>query len=100
MDFDDSGLLGLFSFLADPSHSRKEFEMATSINSINPLALLRASQILGSQKKGIPALIPISRSSWYAGVREGKYPKPQKLGPRTSVWKAGEILALLEEIGS
>jgi prophage regulatory protein len=73
--------------------------MDTSINSINPLALLRASQILGSKKKGIPALIPISRSSWYAGVREGKYPKPQKLGPRTSVWRAEEILAILESGG-
>ena len=73
--------------------------MATVANSINPLSFLRASQILGNKNKGIPALIPVSRSSWYAGVRDGKYPKPQKLGPRTSVWRASDILAILESGG-
>lgn len=73
--------------------------MEASINNINPLGFLRASQILGNRKKGIPALIPVSRSSWYAGVRDGKYPKPQKLGPRTSVWRASDILAILDSGG-
>ena len=73
--------------------------MVSSVNSINPLGFLRASQILGNKKKGIPALIPVSRSSWYAGVRDGKYPKPKKLGPRTSVWRASDILAIVDSGG-
>lgn len=63
---------------------------------ISPIGFLRVSQILGNKKKGLNPLIPISRSSWYEGVRTGRYPKPIKLGPRTSVWRASEILALLE----
>ena len=30
------------------------------------------------------ALIPVSRSAWWAGCKSGRYPKPVKLGPRTT----------------
>ncbi|MHB1516413.1 MAG: helix-turn-helix transcriptional regulator [Acidiferrobacteraceae bacterium] len=46
----------------------------------------------------ILALIPISRSSWWAGVRSGKYPRPIKLGPRTTAWRAADIQALIVKI--
>ena len=29
-------------------------------------------------------IIPVSRSSWYLGIQQNKYPKPVKLGPRSS----------------
>ena len=44
------------------------------------------------------ALIPISRSAWWAGCKSGRYPKPIKLGLRTTVWKAADILALVESL--
>lgn len=44
----------------------------------------------------ILALIPISRSAWWAGVREGKYPKGIKLGSKTTVWRAEDIRALIQ----
>lgn len=50
---------------------------------------LRVNQI-------IPSIIPISRSSWYAGVKDGRYPKPVKLGLRTTVWRVREIRELVE----
>lgn len=31
--------------------------------------------------------IPVSKSTWWAGVREGRFPQPIKLGPRTTVWR-------------
>lgn len=40
--------------------------------------------------------IPVSRSTWWQGVKDGRFPKPQKLGPRTTVWKAEKIRALYE----
>ena len=43
-------------------------------------ALLRLPQVL--------ALIPVSRSAWWAGCKSGRYPKPVKLGPRTKAWRA------------
>ena len=60
-------------------------------------ALLRVNQIIGNPKKGIPAIIPISRSGWWAGVRDGRFPKPVKLAPRTTVWHAADVYALIEK---
>ncbi len=58
--------------------------------------LLRLAQIIGDTKRGIPAVIPVSKSTWWAGVKEGKFPKPVKLGPRTTAWKVADIRALIE----
>lgn len=44
--------------------------------------------------------LPISKSAWWVGCRTGKYPKPIKLGPKTTVWKASEINAFLEKLGA
>lgn len=41
--------------------------------------------------------IPISRSSWWEGVRTGRYPKPVKLGPRTTCWRVEDVRALIEK---
>ncbi len=41
--------------------------------------------------------IPISKSSWWAGVKDGRFPQPVKLGPRTTAWRAEEIRALYEQ---
>lgn len=44
----------------------------------------------------ILAVIPISKSAWWAGVREGRYPASVKLGPRTTVWPVAAIRSLIE----
>jgi prophage regulatory protein len=65
----------------------------------NPLpeaGYVRLSQILGDKKKNIPPIVPIGKTAWYQGVKEGKYPAPVKLGPRTSVWRAEDIRRLLD----
>lgn len=56
---------------------------------------LRVRDILGNPKAGIPAIIPVSKSSWWQGIRTGRYPKPVKLGPRTTVWTVESIRALI-----
>ena len=40
--------------------------------------------------------IPVSKSTWWAGVRAGRYPKPIKLGPRITAWRVEDIHALIE----
>lgn len=57
--------------------------------------LLRLTQIIGDKQKGIEALIPIGKSSWWAGVKSGRFPQPIKLGNRTTCWKKSDILALI-----
>jgi predicted DNA-binding transcriptional regulator AlpA len=40
--------------------------------------------------------LPISKSTWWAGVKVGRYPAAVKLGPRITAWRIEDILALME----
>ena len=40
--------------------------------------------------------IPVSKSTWWAGVTDGRFPQPIKLSPNTTVWRVEEIRALFE----
>lgn len=47
----------------------------------------------------ILAHIPVSRSTWWAGVKSGKYPVPIKsLGANITAWKAEDIHALIARL--
>lgn len=41
--------------------------------------------------KDVLSRIPISKSTWWNGVKSGRFPQPTKLGPRTTCWKNSEI---------
>lgn len=41
----------------------------------------------------------ISRSGWWKGVKDGKYPPGIKLSPRVTVWKSSQIDALIANLG-
>lgn len=56
--------------------------------------LVRVAQILAPRGP-----IPVSRSTWWSGVKSGRFPKPQKLGPRTTAWRVEAIRALIENPG-
>ena len=45
-------------------------------------------------------IFPISKSAWWEGCRTGRYPKPVKLGPRTTVWRAEDIAAFVQSLGN
>jgi prophage regulatory protein len=60
---------------------------------IHPDRLYRLNQI-------IPHFIPVSRSSWYQGIKEGKYPSPRHLGPRTAVWEGSKLLPIISGDGA
>jgi len=48
-------------------------------------------------RSAIPAIIPVSKSKWWAGVRSGRYPAPvHHLGERITAWKAEDIRAFIE----
>ena len=61
---------------------------------------LRLSQIIGNRKAvpQVPAIIPVSKSTWWQGVKDGRYPQPvRSLGQRITVWRAEDIRALIEK---
>lgn len=41
------------------------------------------------------AHVPVSRSHWWAGVAEGRYPAPVKLSKRCVAWRSADIRALI-----
>lgn len=43
--------------------------------------------------------IPVSKSTWWAGIKDGRFPKPHKLGARVTVWRAEDVRALFETEG-
>ncbi len=60
---------------------------------------LRLPQIIGDKKAEppIPAIIPVARATFLAGVKSGLYPKSYKLSPRVTVWKVEDILAFIKK---
>lgn len=61
---------------------------------------IRIWQIVGDKKRNIPALIPIGRTSFLNGVKAGKYPRPIKIGERTTAWRVDDIRSLIESMGA
>lgn len=48
--------------------------------------LLRLNEVL--------EVLPVSKSTWWEGVRTGRYPRPVKLGDRITCWRLGDIREL------
>ena len=42
---------------------------------------------------------PVSKSTWWQGVKDGRFPKPVKLGVKTTAWRVEDIRALIERLG-
>ena len=43
--------------------------------------------------------IPVSKSTWWQGVKDGRFPKPVKLGVKTTAWRVEDIRDLIERLG-
>jgi prophage regulatory protein len=67
------------------------------MHSLPESGYLRLKQIIGDKRTGEPPIIPVSRSTWWAGVKSGRYPKPSRaLGDRITAWHVDSIRALIE----
>jgi prophage regulatory protein len=44
--------------------------------------------------------IPVSKSTWWQGIKDGRFPKPLKLGKRVTVWRVEDIRRLIETGGA
>ncbi len=42
--------------------------------------------------------LSIGLSTWWGWVQQGKVERPKKLGPKTSVWKAGYVRSLQDSL--
>ncbi len=67
------------------------------MNILPETGFLRISQIVGDPKAEppVPSVIPVGRSTWWAGVKSGIYPQPIKLSPKVTVWRVEDIRAYI-----
>ncbi len=54
--------------------------------------LLRLPEVL--------AVFPVSASTWWEGVRAGRFPQSIKVGPRCTCWRAADLRALIANAGT
>jgi len=62
---------------------------------------IRLSQIIGkaatASAPAIPAIIPVGKSTWWRGVKSGRFPQPTRaLGDRITAWRVEDIRKLIE----
>lgn len=74
--------------------------MNTKYTAIPETGFVKLWQIIGDKKRGIAPVLPIGRTTFLNGIKDGKYPKPIKLGARSVAWRVADIRALLAELGS
>jgi prophage regulatory protein len=43
-------------------------------------------------------VIPVGKTCWWEGVKAGRYPKPIKLSPRCTAWRAEDIRQLIQDL--
>ena len=60
------------------------------LHSTKKAGFLRLSQVL--------EVFPVSKSTWWQGCRDGRFPQSVKLGPRTTAWRVEDIQRLIEEV--
>lgn len=75
-------------------------EQENNISDMPDEALIRLETIVGNKKKGIKPLLPISRTAWFYGIRDGIYPQGKRIGKRTTAWQVRDIRALINSFES
>ena len=76
-------------------------KVAVHVTPLPETGFVRLPQIIGNPRANppIPAVIPTSKSAWWKGVREGRFPQSVKLGPRTTAWRVEDIRQLIDSAG-
>ena len=80
-------LLFMIWYILDSGHWDKgELDM----HDIPETGFLRLPQVL--------SVIPLGKTSWWEGVRSGRFPKPVKLSARCTAWRAEDIRELIKTL--
>ena len=66
------------------------------MNNLSKLNQNSGEQLL--RLSGVLALVPVSKSTWLAGVRSGKYPPAVKLSKGVTCWRRSAIDQLIQSL--
>ena len=67
-------------------------------NAIQDDCLYRERQITRNKRNPTSPIIPVASSTWWNGVRTGRFPPGKKLG-RMHVWTGAELREIVESDG-
>jgi len=67
---------------------------------MNQTEILELREIIGNRSSDPTSkgLFPVSRSTWYRGIRAGIYPRPIQLSPRRVGWHRLQIESLIRAL--
>jgi prophage regulatory protein len=60
-----------------------------------PAKVIRLAELASTSEK--PGLLPVSPATVWRWCREGKFPKPFKLGDACTVWDVAEVEAFIAQ---
>ncbi|MES2717825.1 MAG: AlpA family phage regulatory protein [Pseudomonadota bacterium] len=75
---------------AAPKNRRTRREAVRQRIDLDQQGFLRLEDVL--------TLIPVSRATWYAGVKDGDYPASVQIGKRAVAWRTQDIKALIDRL--
>lgn len=96
----ETGYLRLTQIIGQKEVTEEEAQNNRRLAKIEKKAGKKPNNRPKRSRDAIPPLIPVSRSSWWQGVKIGTYPKPVKLGPRTTAWRRDKIFNLIEQFNA
>ena len=82
-------MLALPVFICGARAPITRFRMSTMHTLPAPGSLLRLRHVL--------QLVPVSKSTWWAGVASGRFPQGIKLSERVTCWRSEDIARLIED---
>lgn len=65
---------------------------------IDPNGLYRVKSIVRHKDNPAP-FIDVSPSTWWAGVKTGRFPAPVHMGERMTCWRGSDLLAFANSLG-
>lgn len=71
------------------------------MNQLPETGFLRLTQIIGDPRAQPPItpLIPVKKTTWWEGVKRGRFPKPVHLSRGITLWRVEDIRALIAALG-
>jgi predicted DNA-binding transcriptional regulator AlpA len=68
------------------------------MNQLPDTGFLKLAQILGNPKAipPVPPIIPVSKSTWFAGVKANRFPQPVRFGTCSTFYKVEDIRKFVE----
>lgn len=71
------------------------------MKTIPDVGFLKLAQVIGRPNANppIPAIIPVSKASWYDGIKSGRYPAPVSIGgSRGKFYRVEDIRKLIASV--